>query len=521
MLETQYIIGVDIGTTSTKAEIFTTAGVGVVQHAIAYPLSSPEPDIQEQDPDEIFEAVVSSVNSLMVQSQISPSNVIGLCFSSGMHSLILMDQDGKPLTQSITWADRRSAPWVKEIREKHNGKAIYHRTGTPIHPMSPFVKLVWLRHEHPDLFQQATKFISIKEYVLYRWFGEYVVDYSIANATGLFNIHSLDWDAEALEVAGVQVEQLSQLVPTTHCLTDIRTEYAEQMGIAEQMPVIVGSSDGVLANLGVGAISPGIVAVSVGTSGAVRTVLDHPKTDPEEKLFCYALTEKHWVVGGAVNNGGLILRWVRDNLGDAEVNTANLLEADPYNILTAIAATIPPGAEGLIFHPYLAGERAPLWDTNARGSLFGIALHHTKAHIIRAVLEGVVLNLKMVLDALYELTGSISSIRATGGFARSELWRQMLADIFNYEVIVPDSFESSCFGAALLGLFALQQIPSLEETIHFMGDNQHHYPVDTHVESYQKVISVYNDLLQIFQPAYERVAAMQAALEQDSRSQDD
>lgn len=513
MVETQYIIGIDIGTTSTKAEIFTTDGQGIVQQAIAYPLYSPEPNAQEQNPDEIFDAVVNCVNSIMVQSQIQPSALLGISFSAAMHSLIAVDQNGHPLTQSITWADQRSKEWADEIREKRNGKAIYQRTGTPIHPMSPFVKLVWLRHEHPDLFQRAAKFISIKEYVLYRWLGEYVVDYSIASATGLLNIHTLEWDAEALEIAGIRTTQLSRLVPTTHSLTPVKTEYAEQMGISEQVPVIVGSSDGLLANVGVGAISPGVVAISVGTSGAIRMMLDHPKTDPNETLFCYALTPNCWVVGGAVNNGGIILRWLRDNLGEAEVNTANLLESDPYNILTAIAATVPPGAEGLIFHPYLTGERAPLWEPNARGSLFGLALHHQKAHIFRAVLEGVVFNLKLVLDALDKLAGPITSIRATGGFARSELWRQMLADIFNYEVIVPESFESSCFGAALLGLVAVKQLPSLEESLSLLGDTHHHKPIPTHVESYQKITSLYNELLTVFQPTYDKVAALQADLQ--------
>ena len=512
MATTQYIIGIDIGTTSTKAEIFTAQGEGIVQRTIAYPLYSPEPDIQEQNPDEIFDAVINSVSSLMVQSQVPPSELLGICFSAAMHSLIAVDQDGKPLTQSITWADRRSAHWVQEIREKHNGKEIYHRTGTPIHAMSPFVKLVWLKHEQPELFERAAKFISIKEYILYRWLGNYVVDYSIASATGLLNMHTLDWDADALAIAGIDPDRLSRLVPTTCCLSPIHAKYAELMGVPEQVPVIVGSSDGVLANLGVGAISPGVVAVSVGTSGAVRTVLDQPKTDPDERLFCYALTEKHWVLGGAVNNGGLILRWVRDNLGDAEVNTAHLLEADPYNILTAIAATVPPGAEGLIFHPYLAGERTPLWGSSARGSLFGLALHHQKAHIIRAVLEGVVFNLKTVLDALQDQAGSVASIRATGGFARSELWRQMLADILNHDVVVPESFEGSCFGAMLLGLVALGRIPSFEDAATFLGDHHHHQPISANVESYQKVIPIYNDLLALFQPTYGKIAALQASL---------
>lgn len=513
MIKTDYIIGVDIGTTSTKTVLFTHLGETIAQHAIEYPLLSPSPDVQEQDPEEILRAVINSVRWVVEQSQIDPTQLVGLSFSAAMHSLIAMDASGQALTPSITWADRRSEPWVATIRQNYHSHALYARTGTPIHPMSPLVKLLWLRQAQSEIFNQAAKFISIKEYVLYRWFGRYVVDYSIANATGLFNMVTLDWDAEALDIAKVSKQQLSDLVPTTYVLTSMQTEYATAMGLSPDLPVVVGASDGVLANLGVGAIAPGVVAVSVGTSGAIRAVLDQPKTDPKERLFCYALTERHWVIGGAVNNGGIILRWVRDNLADAEVNTANLLQRDPYDILTAIAETVPPGSDGLLFHPYLAGERSPLWDANARGSFYGLALHHTKAHLFRSVLEGVVYNLYVVLDALQNAIGPAKSIQATGGFARSELWRQMLADVFDRAVTIPETIESSCFGAAILGLYALQRIPSLDRVSDLIGSTYRHQPIPDNVKIYQKILPLYQHLLDRFKEDYAAIAQLQADLE--------
>jgi gluconokinase len=515
MSANEYILGVDIGTTSTKAMLFTPQGKALTQAAISYGLLSPAPDIQEQDPDEILAAVVNSVRRVIDQSQVNQRAIAGLSFSAAMHSLIAVDRQGNPLTRIITWADRRSAAWAQQIRADRAAPALYHRTGTPIHAMTPLVKLVWLRHEHPGIFEQSAKFISIKEYILHQWFNDYVVDYSIASGTGLFNMTTLDWDREALDMAGISRDRLSTLVPTTHVLRGIKAAYAEHMGVPEQLPVVVGAGDGALANLGVGAIQPGLVAVTVGTSGAVRTVLDHPCTDPEAKLFCYALTDQHWVVGGAVNNGGLILRWVRDTLGDVEVDTAHLLETNPYDILTAIAATVPAGAAGLIFHPYLAGERSPLWDADARGSFFGLALHHRKAHMIRAVLEGIVYNLNEVLEALRQLVGPVTSIRATGGFARSELWRQMLADVFNQEVLVPESYESSCWGAAILGLYALARIPALEQASTRLGETYSHQPIASQVATYQKIIPLYSRLREQFQPLYGEIARVQADLVQD------
>lgn len=504
-----YIIGVDIGTTSVKTALFTANAQIIKQIVIEYPLLSPTPDTQEQNPDQIFAAVMHSISAVIRNSQVNLSHLLGLSLSAAMHSLIAVNQDGYPLTQSITWADRRSAPWVEVIRPHYDEQAIYQRTGTPLHPMSPLVKLLWLRHEYPALFEQSTKFISIKEYILYRWFGDYVVDYSIASATGLLNHQTLDWDEAALTIAGISVDRLSRLVPTTHVLKPIQANYAMQMGIPAGLPVVVGSSDGALANLGTGATEPGTIAVTVGTSGAVRAILHHPQTDPQERLFCYsALTPDQWVVGGSVNSGGIILRWVRDQLADAEVATARLLQRNPYDVLTDIAATVAPGSDGLIFHPYLAGERSPLWDANARGSFFGLTLHHTKAHLVRAVLEGIVYNLYIVLEALQDLIGTGQSIRATGGFARSQLWRQILADVLNSEVIVPES-EGSCLGAAILGLYALNQLDRLESP-RPISKASCHSPIPQNVEKYQTIIPIYRYLLGAFQSEYNRIAQIQA-----------
>ncbi|HEY9736538.1 MAG TPA: FGGY-family carbohydrate kinase, partial [Trichocoleus sp.] len=289
------------------------------------------------------------------------------------------------------------------------------------------------------------------------------------------------------------------------------------MTLPTDLPVVVGASDGVLANLGVGAITPGVVAVTIGTSGALRAVIDRPATDPLERLFCYALTENHWCIGGPVNNGGIILRWVRDNLGETEVAEAERQGVDPYTLLTDLASTIAPGADGLIFHPYLAGERSPLWDADARGSFFGLTLHHTKAHLVRAVMEGILYNLYMVMQSLQDAVGTAKSIRASGGFVRSHLWRQMLADIFNAEVVIPDSYESSCLGAAFLGLYALGHLSSLEEAADRFDETYRHQPIAENVVRYCKVVPVFTRLLDQFRSQYDLVARLQVELAHEER----
>ena len=510
MTKLEHIIGIDIGTTSTKVILFDTTGTTIDQYSVGYPLLSPQPDVQEQDPQEIYLAVVQGIRALVDCHLEQIETLVGLSFSAAMHSLIAVDSNGLPLTNSITWADRRSAPWVGKIQQRCDTHALYTRTGLPLHPMSPLVKLLWLRDEKPEVFQQAAKFISIKEYILYRWYAQYVVDYSIANTSGLFNMHKLDWDEEALDLAKITPEHLSRLVPTTHILTSMVPEVADSLGLPMDIPVVVGASDGALGNLGVAALTPDTVAMTIGTSGAVRAMVNQPRTDEKERLFCYVLTPDHWVIGGAVNNGGIVLRWVRDNLAAADAITAELLDQDPYDVLIAIAATISPGSDGLIFHPYLAGERSPLWNADARGSFFGLSLHHTKAHMIRAVLEGIVYNLHGVLTALEEVVGPAESIHATGGFARSALWRQMLADVFNRTVTVPTVYESSCFGAAVLGLYALGRIGDLAEVSKMVGESAHHEPIPENAGHYQALLPLYRQLLEGFTPFYTDIARAQS-----------
>ncbi|RAP75891.1 gluconokinase [Paenibacillus montanisoli] len=504
-----YMIGVDIGTTSTKSVLFEKNGAVVTKADEGYPLYTPTSSIAEQDPEQIFRAVILTLKRVMEQSGAKPEQILFVSFSSAMHSVIVMDADAKPLSRSITWGDNRSAVWADRLKHDLNGHQIYLRTGTPIHPMSPLPKLMWLRHDNEELFQKASKFVSIKEYVFARLFGEYVIDYSIASATGMMNLEKLDWDEEALALAGVTREQLSRLVPTTHAMQGMQETFAQETGLAASTPFIVGASDGVLSNLGLDAIEPGVVAATIGTSGAIRTVVDKPVTDPKGRIFCYALTENHWVIGGPVNNGGMLLRWARDEFAAAEVETAKRLGMDPYDLLMQIVERVRPGSDGLLFHPYLAGERAPLWNSNARGSFFGLNMHHRKEHMIRAVMEGVIFNLYTVLLAMEENIRRPKKIKASGGFARSPLWRQMMADIFDQEVVIPESFESSCLGAAVLGLYATGMADSLDIVSTMVGATHEHAPIKENAGIYHQLLPIYIQLARKLGSEYEAIAQFQ------------
>ncbi|MFG6495057.1 gluconokinase [Fictibacillus sp. UD] len=507
------MVGVDIGTTSTKAVMFSENGEVIAQENIGYPLHTPDISTAVQDPEQIFQTVLQTLTNVLKKSKCSPEEILFISFSSAMHSVIAMDHNDQPLTPCITWADNRSEAWARKIKEELNGHEIYKVTGTPIHPMSPLSKISWIVNEQPEIAANAKKYIGIKEYIFKKLFNEYVVDHSLASAMGLMNLKKLDWDEEALNVAGITRDRLSNLVPTTAVFTNCHIDLAKQIGINPETPFIIGASDGVLSNLGVNAIGKGEIAVTIGTSGAIRTIIDQPQTDEKGRIFCYALTENHWVIGGPVNNGGVVLRWIRDEFAASELETAKRLGIDPYEILTKIAERVRPGADGLLFHPYLAGERAPLWNSDVRGSFFGLTLSHKKEHMIRAALEGVIYNLYTVFLALVEcMDEPVTRIQATGGFARSEIWRQMMSDIFDTEVAVPEVFESSCLGACILGLYATGKIESFEAASEMIGSTFKHTPNAEAVKEYRELLPIFISLSRKLEEDYTRIAAYQRTL---------
>ncbi len=502
-----HFVGLDIGTTSTKVRIYAASGAVIGAGSRNYQLIVPRPGWAEQRPDAIFSAFISTVQAAMSQAGISSGQIGAIGFSSVFHSVIAVDAAGQPLTNMITWADNRSSLQADRLKKSPAGHALYLRTGTPLHSMSPLTKLIWLREEAPEIFAKTAKFISIKEYVLYQLFGQYLVDHSIASGTGLLDLKRLTWDEEALSLAGVRPDQLSQLVPTRHILQGMDSAYAEAMGLAVDTPVVIGAGDGVLANLGVGAIGPGQFNVTIGTSSSVRTVIPAPKTDPKGRTYCYALTEAHWVAGTPSNSGGMMLRWFHDIFDFSEWSRRESQEADSYEAMIQAAMKIPPGAEGLLFLPFLSGERAPVWSAEARGVFFGLGLQHGRAHFTRAVIEGILLSVYNIHLALYDLVGPTEEARVSGGFTQSAAVQQMMADIFGYELLIPDVSEASSFGAALLAMFATGALADLSDSrqlIHIIA-RRHPNP---------ELTPLYRELFQLFQKLYDNLRDEFAALAQ-------
>jgi gluconokinase len=436
----EYVLGVDIGTGSVKAVAVNLQcqSFAVCQHH--YPFNSPKPGYHEQDPKQIYDAFIDSIREIIDKIGSQP---LAISLSSAMHSLIPVDETCRPLSPMMTWADNRSSEIAVGLRATARGLAIYKATGTPLHAMSPLCKIIWIRENDPGLFNKTYKFISIKEYIWHKLFNEFKIDHSGASCTGLFNITKLTWHPDALDLAGITAQSLSEPVPTNYVNKTVNNPAISFL--KPGIPFIIGASDGCLANLGSMADKPGIAAITIGTSGAVRVASSKPLPNEKAMTFSYILDKGTYICGGPINNGGIAMQWWLKNI------KPETTDAD-YTQLFEQIVNVHAGSEGLIFLPYLTGERAPIWDSESSGNFFGIKLQHTQAHFSRAVLEGICYALNDVLEAVQQNAEPIIQINVSGGFVKAAVWVQTLADITGKNLVIVQSEDASAIGAAFMAL---------------------------------------------------------------------
>ena len=469
------ILAVDIGTTSAKAFVITQQGEVLASAREFYPTLRPQPHFAEQNPEEIFHAVRKIIR--IAAGKVN-GRVRAVSFSSAMHSLMAVDESGEALTPLILWADLRATAEAIQIKAS-NSQKLYEETGTPIHPMSPLCKILWLKNNQPEIFGRTSKFIGIKEYVWFRIFGEYAVDHSVASATGLFNAATKSWSPSALITAGISAHHLSTPCSVYKAFT--RTEhYFNELGIHTEIPWIIGASDGCLANLGSGAMDANTLSLTIGTSGAVRKTVKVNSPDSLGRTFHYLLDEDTLITGGATNNGAVLIQWYSENFLKEKISIKSFGER---------AASVMAGSEGLIFLPFILGERAPVFDPESAGVFFGIRYHHRVEHFMRAILEGIGFALFSIAEIVERNSGGYERVMASGGFLESPQWVQIIADIFGKEVHVQASEDASAIGAALLGFKGLK-IDS-----HFLFPTEKVYrPEKTAHHEYKKYYAVYKNL---------------------------
>jgi gluconokinase len=464
----QVVVGLDVGTTGVKAVAFRmpALGTGAPWRRMAireYPLLQPEPGWAVQDPDTIVAAVAAALAECVAAT--GQAEVLAVSVSTAMHGLIALDADLRPLTPLVTWADARARDEARSLRHSRAGAELHTLTGAPVHPMTPLTKLMWFARHDPATWAAARWWVGLKEYILLWLTGRLVTELSSASGTGLLDMSTRAWHPAAIELCGVSVDRLPGVVATTTILS-LAPATARQVDLPVGTAVVVGAADGPLGNLGTGAMTPGVAGLSLGTSGAVRMALGAPYVDSGRTLFCYALTDTVWVVGGAISNGGAVVRWAGHSLAPDLHGTGG---AAADEALLQLAAAVPAGSDGLVMVPYLLAERAPLWDPDLPGAYLGLRQGHTRGHLIRAAVEGVCLQMRIILDRLDEVE-PVSSVRVTGGVFRSQLWRQVMAAMLGRPLSVVGDAEGTALGAAALGLFALGHASHLTDAVVLLTD---------------------------------------------------
>ena len=439
-----FVLTIDIGTTSAKVLIVSDTGKVVATAQEFYPTDFPQPGFAVQDPKVVTDGILKIIQKAKAQFN---GNVEAIGVSSAMHSLMAIDEKGTPLTPLILWSDMRSATQARELQKSAVSKEIYNATGTPIHPMSPLCKLMWMREHEPELIAKTWKFISIKEYLFHVLCGRFHVDYSVASSTGMFDVHQLKWSDTALKVAGISVDKLGVCVSPYDNTLRLKKDVAASLGLSAEIPVVPGASDGCLAHLGSNAMAKGRLSLTIGTSGAVRMASKTYAPDPQQRIFNYRLDEEMFISGGATNNGTVLLNWFCKNFYSDKA--MDIVEFGKK------ATTIEPGSGGLVFLPYVFGERAPHYNPDLRGVFFGLAQHHTQAHLMRSLLEGICFEIRSIVESIEQSIGDATEVLASGGFVRSPLWIQIMANVLQKSITLHDVNDASSLGAAMIAFKSL------------------------------------------------------------------
>ena len=489
-----YLLGIDIGTTSVKTLLITTEGEIVNSSVIEYPISTPYPCWAEQNPQDWWNATVVSIKN--VAKNIDTTKILGVGLSGQMHGSVFLDKENKILRPCILWCDQRTAKECEFITEKIGKKKLIELVSNPALTGFTVGKILWVKNNEPETYNKIHKVLLPKDYIRFCLTGEYATEVSDASGTLLFDVKKRKWSEEMLKLLDIPLSWMPDCFESHQITGKVNKEAAKLTGLVEGTPVVGGGGDQAAQAVGSGIVEPGIISITIGTSGVVFAFSETPEVDPEGRIhtFCHAVEGK-WHVMGVMLSAGGSLRWFRDNLGQDEVKIAYEKKVDPYEILLEGIDKIPSGSEGLIFLPYLSGERTPHADPYARGVFFGLTLKHTKKHMVKSVLEGVSFGLRDSLEIIKNLGIRVHQVRISGGGAKSKIWCQILADIINTEIVTITPTEGAALGVALLAGVGTKVYPKIEDAckkiIKKTGSVK---PDKNNVEKYEKYYQIYCSL---------------------------
>lgn len=452
------LLGIDIGTTGVKAALFAVQDGRALSSAfVDYPLYHPHPGWAEQQPEDWWQATLVSIRRCLVegaQEGVSPAEVRGVGLSGQMHGVVLLDESYRVLRPCIIWADQRSEAQCQWMTGRVGASRLIDLVSNPALPGFSAPKALWVRDNEPEIFARARTLLLPKDYIRFRLTGTLAMEISDAAGTCLLDVKRGEWSRAVLNAIGFDPALLPPVVPADTIAGEITSEVEQLTGLPAGLPVAGGGADNACGAVGNGVVRPGLALVSIGTSGVVLTHADSPQVDrsgpvPRVHTFNHAVPGA-WYLMGVTQGAGLSLRWVRDNLGLPERALERWTGLDAYELLAKEAEGVPAGSHGLLFLPYLQGERTPHLDAYARGGWIGLTASHDRRHLVRSVLEGVAFSLKDCFSILAEQGLPLEQVRATGGGAKSSLWRQIIADVLDVELVTTSAQEGPASGAALL-----------------------------------------------------------------------
>lgn len=446
----KHLLGLDIGTTGAKALVSDERGTVLATATAEYPLSTPFPLWSEQNPADWWRAAQGAIGTVLAQARVAGESVAGLGLTGQMHGAVFLDAMGEVIRPALLWNDQRTAAECEQITQRVGAVRLIELAGNPALTGFQAPKILWLRDHEPENYARLSQVLLPKDYIRLKLTGVSAADASDAAGTLLLDLRTRDWSQEILHALDIPRAWLPKVFEGPDVTGGLLPDVAAALGFPAGLPVMAGGGDNAAAAVGTGVVRAGVVSSSIGTSGVVFAHSDSIALDPQGRLhtFCHAVPGRYHLMAVTLSAGGSF-RWLRDAIGASQT----------YDELTAQAATVPPGCEGLLFLPYLTGERTPHLDPLARGAFVGLTARHTRAHLVRAVMEGVVFSLRDGLEIMRGLGVPLKQIRATGGGRRSQLWRQMQADIYGAEVVTLAAEEGPAYGAALLagvgaGVFA-------------------------------------------------------------------
>ncbi len=511
-----YIMGIDVGTTGTRVVVVRPDG-HVIGAATGdhQPMRMARPGWAEQEPEDWWEATLRAVRAALGVAGVTGRDVAAVGLSGQMHGVVLLDKTHAVLRPSLIWCDQRSQPQCDWITERVGGERLIRLVSNPALTGFSAPKLLWVRDNEPKVFERAAHFLLPKDYVRFRLTGEFATEVSDASGTLLFDVTHRRWSQEMLRALEIPSKLLPRAYESPEVTGKITRETALVTGLRAGTPVVGGGGDQASSAVGNGIVLPGLTSATLGTSGVIFTFTDTPTLDPQGRIhtFCHAVPGK-WHVMGVTQGAGLSLRWFREQFGGSEAWLAHQTGVDAYDLLIAQAARVPPGSEGLLWLPYLMGERTPHLDAHARGMWFGLTAAHTRAHLIRSILEGVAFSLRDSLEIFKELGIPVEQVRASGGGSRSFFWRQIQADVYGKQLVTLRTSEGSAFGAALLAGVGAGIYSSVEESAReAIQIRERLTPLASNVQTYNRLYEVYRSLY----PAVRDLAHQLAALGDEAR----